>query len=69
MTKAELFLQLAQPDENGVSRWVSTTEFVGEYAELKFGNGTSWARKELPLAKNILLNWTNQSPREIELTE
>ena len=35
-TKTELFLQLAQPDENGVSRWVNTTEFVGEYAELKF---------------------------------
>lgn len=55
MTKAELFLQLAQPDENGVSRWVSTTEFVGEYAELKFGNGTSWARKELPLAKKYII--------------
>lgn len=55
MTKAELFLQLAQPDENGVSRWVSTTEFVGEYAELKFGNGTSWARKELQLAKEYII--------------
>ena len=55
MTKAELFLQLAQPDENGVSRWVSTTEFVGEYAELKFGNGTSWARKELPFAKKYII--------------
>lgn len=31
MTKTELFLKLAQPDKNGVSRWVSTTEFVGEW--------------------------------------
>ena len=36
-TKTELFLRLAQPDENGCSRWVDTSEFVGEYAELKFG--------------------------------
>lgn len=50
-TFMELFLKLAQPDKNGVSRWVSVTEFVGEYANLKFGNGASWARKELPLAK------------------
>ena len=55
MTKTELFLQLAQPDKNGVSRWVSTTEFVGEYADLKFGNGTSWARKESVLAKKYVI--------------
>ena len=38
-TKTELFLQLAKPDNNGVSRWVDTTEFVGAFADLKFGNG------------------------------
>ena len=54
-TKTELFLKLAQPDKNGVSRWVSTTEFVGEYADLKFGNGTSWARKESVLAKKYII--------------
>ena len=51
MTKTELFLQLAQPDQNGCSRWINTSEFVGEYTELKFGNGASWARKESTLAK------------------
>lgn len=51
MTKTELFIKLAQPDANGVSRWVSAIEFVGEYADLKFGNGASWARKESTLAK------------------
>ena len=30
MTKTELFIKLAQPDENGVSRWVDIREFVGE---------------------------------------
>ena len=56
-TKTELFLQLARPDENGVSRWVNTTEFVGEYAELKFGNGASWARKESTLAKKYVVEF------------
>ncbi len=56
-TKTELFLQLAQPNENGVSRWVNTTEFVGEYAELKFGNGASWARKESTLAKRYIVEF------------
>ena len=51
MSKTELFLKLAQPDKNGVSRWVNTSEFVDEYADLKFGNGASWARKESNLAK------------------
>ena len=53
MTKTELFLKLANPDRNGISRWVNVTEFVGEYAELKFGNGASWARKESTLAKKL----------------
>lgn len=51
MTKTELFIQLAQPDEQGISRWINVTEFVGEYACLTFGNGASWARKESTLAK------------------
>lgn len=57
MTKTELFLKLAQPDENGESRWVYVTEFVGEYATLKFGNGASWARKESTLAKNYKIEF------------
>ena len=51
MTKTELFLKLAAPDKNGVSRWEYVSEFVGEYADLTFGNGASWARKESTLAK------------------
>ncbi len=38
-SKKELFLELAQPDKNGVSRWVSVTEFVGKYQGLQLGNG------------------------------
>ena len=51
MTKTELFLTLAKPDEKGISRWVSVDEFVGEYKELKLGNGGSWCRKSSTLAK------------------
>lgn len=51
MTKNELFLKLAQPDERGISRWVRVTEFVGEYKELKLGNGGSWCRDNSSLAK------------------
>lgn len=57
MTKTELFIKLAEPDANGVSRWVSAREFVGEYADLKFGNGASWARKESTLAKRYVIEF------------
>ncbi|MBX7171585.1 MAG: hypothetical protein K1X72_11560 [Pyrinomonadaceae bacterium] len=55
VTKNSLFLELAQPDENGVSRWVSVTEFVERYASLKFGNGADWARSDGSLAKKYHL--------------
>jgi hypothetical protein len=69
MTKTELFLKLAAPDKNGVSRWVYVSEFVGEYADLTFGNGASWARKESTLAKNIMLNFIRKIHRGIASTE
>lgn len=60
MTKKELFLKLAQPDDKGISRWVSVTEFVGEYKELQLGNGGSWCRDNSSLAQkyNIEKNTT-----------
>ena len=57
MTKTELFLQLANPNKDGISRWVNVSEFVGEYAGLKFGNGASWARKESTLAKKYTIEF------------
>ena len=56
-TKTDLFLELAQPDINGCSRWVDTSEFTGKYATLKFGNGASWARKESTLAKRYIIEF------------
>lgn len=54
-TQIELFLELAKPDENGVSRWVSKNEFVGKYADLMFQNGWSWGRGDGALAKRFIL--------------
>jgi hypothetical protein len=59
VTKNSLFLELAEPDENGVSRWVSVTEFVDKYADLKFGNGADWARSDGNLAKKYHLERDN----------
>ena len=57
MTKTELFLELAKPDKNGKSRWVFVDEFVGEYKELKLGNGGSWCRKSSTLAKKYIVEF------------
>lgn len=56
-TKTAMFQRLAQPNDNGVSRWVDCSEFVGEFADLKFGNGASWARKESILAKKYVIEF------------
>ena len=55
MTKKELFLNLAKPDKNGISRWVNVGEFRGEYESLKLGNGGSWCRANSSLAKEFII--------------
>ncbi len=56
-SKKELFLELAQPDKNGMSRWVSVTEFIGKYQGLQLGNGGSWCRNNSSLAKEFELEF------------
>lgn len=51
MKKHELFINLANPDKKGISRWVNTSEFVGDYSSLELLNGLSWGRKSSTLAK------------------
>ena len=55
MSKTELFLELAKPDKNGVSKWVTVDKFIGKYKELQLGNGGSWCRDDSPLAKKYIL--------------
>ncbi len=47
----ELFLELAQPNENGESRWVLASEFIDKYKPLELGNGWSWGRASSPLQR------------------
>ena len=63
ISKTELFIKLANPNENGYSRWVNTSEFVDEYSSLVFGNGASWARKESTLAKNYIVEFDKSITR------
>ena len=44
MTKKQLFIKLAKPNQEGKSRWVLKTEFVNEYQPLNFNNGCPWIR-------------------------
>ena len=57
MTKTELFLELAQPNSEGVSQWVPTSAFVGRYSDLQFGNGGSWCRASSSLAKKYIVEF------------
>lgn len=56
-TKKELFLELAKPNDEGISRWVYADEFNDEYHKLKLGNGGSWCRKSSSLAKEFKLEF------------
>ncbi|MCI8588092.1 MAG: restriction endonuclease [Bacilli bacterium] len=56
-SRASLFLELAQPDEDGYSRWVSKREFVGEYEPLMFKNGGDWCRSSAKIAKDFVLEF------------
>ena len=57
MTKKDLFIELAKPNENGESRWVSSSEFVGKYKVLQLGNGGSWCRASSSLAKEYQIEF------------
>ncbi len=57
MTKTELFLELANPNKDGISRWVLASEFIGKYKDLQLGNGGSWCRGSSSLAKKYILEF------------
>jgi len=57
MTKQDLFLELAKPNKNGESRWVSSSEFIGKYKVLQLGNGGSWCRASSSLAKEYKIEF------------
>ena len=60
MTKKELFLELAKPNKQGISRWVSISEFVDKYKKLQLGNGGSWCRANSSLAKEYIVEFNKK---------
>lgn len=54
-TQKELFIELANPNEYGISRWVDTTEFINDYSSLELLNGLNWGRKSSSIAKEYNL--------------
>jgi len=54
-TQKELFIKLANPNRDGISRWVNTSEFINDYSSLELLNGLSWGRKSSSLAKQYIL--------------
>lgn len=57
MTKTQLFLELAKPNNSGESEWVETSKFVGKYKDLQLGNGGSWCRASSTLAKKYIIEF------------
>jgi len=55
MWKKELFIELAKPDKNWISRWVNTSEFVDDYSQLELLNWLSWGRRSSSLAKKYII--------------
>ena len=51
ITKGDLFLELAQPDQDGFSKRVPIEKFVGKYQSLQLGNGGGWCRSDGPLGQ------------------
>ena len=56
-TRIELFLELAKPDQNWISRRVKKDEFKGEYSDLYFENWCSWGRFDGNLAKQYIIEY------------
>ena len=59
-SKIDLFLELANPDENGFSRWVNTSEFVGKYEKLNLGNGADFCRKGSALQRKYIVEFNKK---------
>ena len=45
-SKNILFLELAKPNESGISQWVNISDFKGDYSRLSHANGRDWGRND-----------------------
>lgn len=62
-SKWELFVEIADPDEKGCSRWVSKEEFVGKYSSLMFQNGLDWGRKSSKIHEKYILEFDKKGAK------
>ncbi|MDR1450807.1 MAG: restriction endonuclease [Helicobacteraceae bacterium] len=67
MTKEQLFLELAKPNEDGISRWVSVNEFKDKYSELKLGNGGAWRRRSSSLARKYIVEFNKEITKGVSI--
>lgn len=66
MTKTELFIELATPDAQGVSRWVRSSEFIGRYADLQLGMAAAGVVQVLRWQKDTMWSLTSRLHRVIQ---
>ena len=53
--KAKLFIELAKPNEKGISKPIDVTTLSGKYEELNVTNGSSYSRKTSQLQEEYYL--------------
>jgi len=53
--KARLFVELAKPNDEGISKPIDVTTLSGKYEELNVTNGSSYSRKSSQLQQDYYL--------------
>ena len=53
--KGELFLKLANPDNNGETDWIDVQKLPKNYQELYSNNGYSWCRNKSQLNEDFIV--------------
>lgn len=53
--KGKLFLELANPDNNGKTNWIDVQNLPDKYQELYSNNGYSWCRNKSQLNKDFIV--------------
>lgn len=67
ISKKDLFLELAQPDQDGISRVVYVSEFIDKYEKLVMGNGGDWCRTDGSLSKDYIVRRNKEKGRIISV--
>lgn len=55
MSKADRFIEFANPDQNGISKWIAMDDLIKVHPDLEFGNGGNWCRKGSSIEKKYII--------------